>query len=177
MEALANLAEGFIGLFQQGGDTFMGLVTGIVPLLIVLMTFVNAIIAMIGPERIDKVGEWAARDGLLFYPIRYIILPFLSVFFLTNPMAYTRGRFLPEKFKPAFYDSAVSFVHPPLGVFPHINPGEIFVWSGIAAGITELGLGLGDLAVRYLLVGLVVIFIRGIVTERITAVMWASKSK
>ena len=41
MEALANLAEGFIGLFQQGGDTFMGLVTGIVPLLIVLMTFVN----------------------------------------------------------------------------------------------------------------------------------------
>tara|TARA_Y100000592_G_C5318236_1_gene243531 strand:+ start:28 stop:561 length:534 start_codon:yes stop_codon:yes gene_type:complete len=177
MEALANLAEGFIGLFQQGGDTFMGLVTGIVPLLIVLMTFVNAIIAMIGPERIDKVGEWAARDGLLFYPIRYIILPFLSVFFLTNPMAYTMGRFLPEKFKPAFYDSAVSFVHPPLGVFPHINPGEIFVWSGIAAGITELGLGLGDLAVRYLLVGLVVIFIRGIVTERITAVMWASKSK
>ncbi|MCG8481235.1 MAG: PTS glucitol/sorbitol transporter subunit IIC [Spirochaetales bacterium] len=172
MQGLANLAEGFIGLFQQGGATFMGLVTGIVPLLIVLMTFVNAIIAMIGPERIDKVGEWAARDGLLFYPIRYIVLPFLSVFFLTNPMAYTMGRFLPEKFKPAFYDAAVSYVHPPLGVFPHINPGEIFVWSGIAAGITTLGLGLGDLAVRYLLVGLVVIFIRGIVTERITAVMW-----
>jgi PTS system glucitol/sorbitol-specific IIC component len=172
METLATLAEGFIGLFQAGGETFMGLVTGIVPLLIVLMTFVNAIIAMIGPEKIDKVGEWAARDGLLFYPIRYIVLPFLSVFFLTNPMAYTMGRFLPEKFKPAFYDAAVSYVHPPLGVFPHINPGEIFVWSGIAAGITELGLGLGDLAVRYLLVGLVVIFIRGIVTERITAVMW-----
>lgn len=177
METLANLAEGFIGLFQAGGDTFMGLVTGIVPLLIVLMTFVNAIIAMIGPEKIDKVGEWAARDGIVFYPIRYIVLPFLSVFFLTNPMAYTMGRFLPEKFKPAFYDAAVSYVHPPLGVFPHINPGEIFVWSGIAAGITELGLGLGDLAVRYLLVGLVVIFIRGIVTERITAIMWAQRTE
>lgn len=173
MEALARLAEGFIGLFQQGGEVFLGLVTGIVPLLIVLMTFVNAIIAMIGPERIDKVGEWAARDGLLFYPIRYIVLPFLAVFFLTNPMAYTMGRFLPEKFKPAFYDSAVSYVHPPLGVFPHINPGEIFVWAGIAAGIEQLGLGLGDLAIRYLLIGLVVIFIRGIVTERITAIMWA----
>ncbi len=173
MEALARLAEGFIGLFQQGGEVFLGLVTGIVPLLIVLMTFVNAIIAMIGPERIDKVGEWAARDGLLFYPIRYIVLPFLAVFFLTNPMAYTMGRFLPEKFKPAFYDSAVSYVHPPLGVFPHINPGEIFVWAGIAAGIEQLGLGLGDLAIRYLLIGLVVIFIRGIVTERITAIMWS----
>lgn len=177
MEALARLAEGFIGLFQQGGQTFLGLVTGIVPLLIVLMTFVNAIIAMVGTDRINKVGEWAGRDGLLFYPVRYIILPFLSVFFLTNPMAYTMGRFLPEKFKPAFYDAAVSYVHPPLGIFPHINPGEIFVWSGIAAGIEQLGLGLGDLAVRYLLIGLVVIFIRGIVTERITAIMWSQRAK
>jgi len=168
-----GVVESDIGLFQQGGEVFLGLVTGIVPLLIVLMTFVNAIIAMIGPERIDKVGEWAARDGLIFYPIRYIVLPFLAVFFLTNPMAYTMGRFLPEKFKPAFYDSAVSYVHPPLGVFPHINPGEIFVWAGIAAGIEQLGLGLGDLAIRYLLIGLVVIFIRGIVTERITAIMWS----
>ncbi len=172
MEALANFANNFIGVFQEGGNTFLGLVTGIIPLLIVLMTAVNTLIALIGPDKINKVGEWAARDGILFYPIRYILLPFLSVFFLTNPMAYTMGRFLPEKFKPAFYDAAVSYVHPPLGIFPHINPGEIFVWSGIAAGITTLGLNLGDLAIRYLLIGLVVIFIRGIVTERITAIMW-----
>ncbi len=177
MEALARIAEGFIGLFQKGGETFLGLVTGIIPLLVVLMTAVNAIITMIGPERVEKVGTWAARDGLLFYPVRYILMPVVAVFFFTNPMAYTMGRFLPEKYKPAFYDAAVSYVHPPLGIFPHINPGEIFVWSGIAAGITTLGLGLGDLAVRYLLVGLVVIFIRGIVTERITAIMWARRSK
>ncbi len=170
--ALACAAEDFIGLFQRGGEVFVSLVTGIVPLLIVLMTAVNALIALIGAERIDAVGEMAARPGLIYYPIRYVVLPFLACFFLTNPMAYTMGRFLPERYKPAFYDSAVSFVHPPLGLFPHINPGEIFVWAGIAAGITTLGLGLGDLAIRYLLVGLVVIFIRGVVTERITAVMW-----
>lgn len=176
MQALAIAADWFIGLFKAGGETFVGLVGGIVPLLIVLMTAVNALIALIGPEKIDRVGEAAGREGLVWYPVRYIVLPFLSVFFLTNPMAYTMGRFLPEKFKPAFYDSAVSYVHPPLGLFPHINPGEIFVWSGIAAGIEQLGLSLGDLAIRYALVGLVVIFIRGIVTEWITAAMWPKEA-
>jgi PTS system glucitol/sorbitol-specific IIC component len=174
MEAIAKAAEWFINLFQVGGEQFVGLVTGIVPLLIVLMTFVNAIVIMIGPEKIDNVGKLAAKEGIIYYPIRYMVLPFLAVFFLTNPMAYTMGRFLPEKYKPAFYDAAVSFVHPPLGIFPHVNPGEYFVWGGIAAGITDAGYNIGDLAIRYLLVGLVVILIRGIVTERITFAMWKS---
>lgn len=175
MDALVVAAEWFIGLFKQGADVFVSLVTGIVPLLIILLTGVNALIALIGTDRIEKVGEWAARPGVAYYPVRYIVLPFLSVFFLTNPMAYTMGRFLPEKYKPAFYDAAVSYVHPPTGIFPHINPGELFVWLGIAAGIEAQGLSVVPLAVRYLLVGLVVIFIRGVVTERITAIMWARR--
>jgi PTS system glucitol/sorbitol-specific IIC component len=85
------------------------------------------------------------------------------------------GRFLPEHYKPAFYDSAVSFVHPITGIFPHANAGELFVYLGIAGGITTLGLNTADLAVRYLLVGLVVILIRGILTERITAAMLARR--
>ena len=169
--ALANSAEWFIGLFEAGGDVFVGLVTGIIPTLIVLLTFVNALIRMIGPERIEKMGAYAARPGIQWYPIRYLVFPALSVFFLTNPMAYTMGRFLPERYKPAFYDSAVSFVHPITGIFPHANAGELFVYLGIAAGITELGLGTADLAVRYFLVGLVVMLMRGIVTELITAGM------
>ncbi|NIA24254.1 MAG: PTS sorbitol transporter subunit IIC [Gammaproteobacteria bacterium] len=172
MELLASWAEAFIGVFKQGADVFSGLLVGIVPLLIVLLTGVNALIALIGPERVNKFGEWAAREGIIYYPIRYVVWPVLSVFFLTNPMAYTNGQFLPEKYKPAFYDAAVSYVHPPLGIFPHINPGELFVWLGIATGIEALGLSVTDLAVRYLLTGLVVIQIRGIVTERITAFLW-----
>jgi PTS system glucitol/sorbitol-specific IIC component len=171
MGALADGAEWFIGLFQAGGEVFLGLVTGIIPTLIVLLTAVNALIRMIGPERIEKMGEYAARPGIQWYPIRYLVFPVLSVFFLTNPMCYTMGRFLPERYKPAFYDSAVSFVHPITGLFPHANAGELFVYLGIAAGITELGLGTSDLAVRYLLVGMLVILIRGIVTEIITARM------
>jgi PTS system glucitol/sorbitol-specific IIC component len=169
--ALAGAADWFIGLFQAGGEVFVGLIVGIIPTLIVLLTFVNALIHMIGPERIDKVGEYAARPGFIYYPVRYLIFPALSVFFLTNPMCYTMGRFLPERYKPAFYDSAVSFVHPITGIFPHANAGELFVYLGIAAGITQLGLNTSELAVRYLLVGLVVILMRGIVTELITARM------
>ena len=173
--AIAGGAEYFIGIFNQGGEVFFGLMGGILPTLVVLLTAVNALIRLIGPEKIEALGRKAAQPGLIWYPVRYMVLPFLAVFFLTNPMAYTMGRFLPERYKPAFYDSAVSYVHPITGLFPHANPGELFVYLGIAAGITQLGLGLGDLALRFLLVGLVVIFIRGIVTEWITARMIARK--
>jgi len=168
---LATAAEDFIKVFNKGGEVLLGLMGGILPTLIVLLTAVNALVRLIGVEKIENLGRAAARPGFQWYPVRYIILPFVSVFMLTNPMAYTMGRFLPERLKPAFYDSAVSFVHPILGIFPHANPGELFVYLGIATGIQQLGYGLGDLAVRYLLVGLVVIFIRGIVTEAITARM------
>jgi PTS system glucitol/sorbitol-specific IIC component len=174
---LGQWAEDFIGVFRKGGETFVGLVVGIIPLLIVLLTAVHALIKLIGPERIDRVGEMAGRPGLQYYPIRYLILPVLSVFFLTNPMCYTMGRFLPERDKPAFYDAAVSFVHPPLGLFPHVNAGELFVWAGIAAGITKLGLPIGDLAIRYFYVGLIVIFMRGIMTETISRIMFARKAR
>ena len=179
MDILVNGAQEFIGIFQEGAKTFVALVTGIIPLVIILMTAFNALIALIGAERIDKLGEWAGRPGLAYLPLRYLVLPVVSVFVLTNPMAYTMGRFLPEKYKPAFYDAAVSFVHPPLGIFPHVNPGELFVWAGIATGVTA-GYGAAEtvnLAVRYLLVGLVVIFIRGIVTQQITSILWGQRSK
>ncbi len=157
-------AEWFIGLFQAGAETFVGFVTGIIPLLIVLLTAFYALTNLVGEQRIQRVSRFAAGNLLT----RYTLLPLLAVFFLTNPMAYTFGTFLEERYKPAFYDSAVSFVHPPLGLFPHVNAAELFVWLGVAEGIRQQNLPLGPLAIRYLIAGLIVIFIRGIVTERIT---------
>ena len=105
------------------------------------------------------------------------MLPVLAVIFLANPMCYTFGRFVDSKYKPAFYDAAVSFVHPVTGLFPHANGGELFVYMGIAAGVSQLGLPLGDLAVRYFFVGVVVILLRGIVTEKIYLHMLKSDGK
>jgi glucitol/sorbitol PTS system EIIC component len=171
MDFLVLLAEGFIGMFQAGGETFMGLAKGILPTLICLIVVVNALIKFIGEERIYRFAQKTTKYAVL----RYTVFPILAVFFLTNPMCYTFGKFLPEKQKPAFYDSAVSFVHPITGLFPHANAAELFVFLGIAQGIQKLGLSTGPLAVRYLIVGVIVILLRGLVTEWITNMMLKRK--
>ena len=163
--ALETAGEWFIGLFQAGADTFVGFVTGIIPLVIILLTAFYTIVNLVGEERVQGAARFAAGNILT----RYTMLPVLAVFFLTNPMAYTFGTFLEEKYKPAFYDSAVSFVHPPLGLFPHVNPAEYFVYAGVATGLQKQNLPLGPFAVRLLLAGLVVILIRGIITQYMTA--------
>ncbi|WP_174614566.1 PTS glucitol/sorbitol transporter subunit IIC [Virgibacillus ihumii] len=173
MDFLIKLAEGFIGMFQEGGDTFMGMVTDIIPLLIALITAVNALIKFIGEEKVFKFAQKCTK----YFFLRYTIFPFLAVFFLTNPMCYTFGRFLNEDKKPAFYDATVSFVHPITGLFPHANPAELFIYTGVAAGITQLGLSTGPLALRYLLVGVAVMLLRGVVTEFITARMIKNRQK
>lgn len=168
MEVLAHLATGFIALFQKGGTVFTGMVTGIVPTLIVLITAVNSVIGMLGEEKVNNFAKMCTGNIIL----RYTIFPVMAAFFLTNPICYSFGRFLPEKYKPAFQDACISFVHPITGLFPHANSAELFVWTGIAQGITQLGLPLGELAVRYFITGVIVILIRGIVTEKATLYMF-----
>ena len=135
MEFVAKLAEGFMSLFSAGGETFMGWVTGIIPTLVCLMTAVNSIIKLVGVEKVERFAQKITKYAVL----RYTLLPLMAVFFLGNPMCYTFGRFCEEKYKPAYYDATVSFVHPITGLFPHANAGELFVYLGIAEGLQRAG--------------------------------------
>ena len=43
MQVLTDIATGFIGLFNAGGKVFLSYMTGIIPLLIALITAITAI--------------------------------------------------------------------------------------------------------------------------------------
>lgn len=165
MEYITAFAEGFMGLFQSGAQTFIGWMTSIVPVVLMLLVVMNTLVAFLGKDRVNKLAQISAKNPVT----RYMILPFLSAFLLGNPMAMSMGRFLPEFYKPSFIAAQMQFCHTSNGLFPHINPGELFVWLGIASGIQALGLNQTELAIRYLLVGLVLNFIGGWVTDLTTA--------
>ena len=167
MDIIVNLAEGFMGLFDAGAETFVGWVTSIIPRVLLLLIFMNALIALIGQDRINKFAKICSKNVILAYGI----LPFLSAFMLGNPMALSMGKFLPERMKPSYYASASYHCHTNSGMFPHINVGEIFIYLGIADGISTLGLSTTPLAVRYMLVGLVMNFFAGWVTDFTTKIV------
>ena len=171
MDFIINFAEGFMRLFQLGGETFISWMTGIVPVVLMLLVAMNALIAILGEEKVNKLAQVSAKNPIS----RYMILPFISAFMLGNPMAISMGRFMPEFYKPSYVASQMQFCHTSNGVFPHINPGELFVWLGIASGIETLGQSTMDLAIRYLLVGLVMNFFAGWITDFTTA--WVCKQQ
>lgn len=165
MDFLVSFAETFIGLFQEGANVFVSWISSIVPLVLILLVVMNTIVNALGEKRINKFAEKASSNILM----RNMILPFISAFMLGNPASFTMGKFLPEYYKPSYYAALAQYCHTSNGIFPHINPGELFVWLGIAQGVEQLGLSTTPLAVRYLLVGLVMNAVGGWVTDFTTA--------
>ena len=162
-DAMIWLAENFTGLFNAAGQQFASFITSMIPMLVCLILTIKALIARIGEERVYGFMKKCTKYAVL----RYTLIPFLCTFFLCNPMAYTFGVFVEEKYKPAFYDAVVSMMHPITGLFPHANSSELFVWLGISAGYEAVGGNSSALAIRFLFVGLIVCLIKGIVTEKV----------
>ncbi|WBM81322.1 glucitol/sorbitol-specific PTS transporter subunit IIC [Cryobacterium breve] len=164
---LVQGAQLFIGLFQTGAATFISWMQTIVPVVLLLLVAMNSLIRLIGEDRVNRFASKAGGNPLM----RYMVLPFVGSFLLANPMVHSLGRFMPERYKPSYFASAAFFCHTSNGIFPHINPGELFIWLGVAAGVQKLGLDAGPLAIRYLLVGLVLNFLCGWVTDLTTAIV------
>ena len=102
MDYIVTLASGFMNLFTLGGEQFKNWVVGIVPTITVLLVLMNAIIALAGQERVDKLARVCTSNPLL----RYAVLPWVSAFMLGNPMALSIGKFMPEYYKPSYYAAA-----------------------------------------------------------------------
>ena len=147
-DAMIWLAENFTGLFNAAGQQFASFITSMIPMLVCLILTIKALIALIGEERVYGFMKKCTKYAVL----RYTLIPFLCTFFLCNPMAYTFGVFVEEKYKPAFYDAVVSMMHP---------------ITGLSAGYEAVGGNSSALAIRFLFVGLIVCLIKGIVTEKV----------
>jgi len=167
IESIVKFAQYFIELFTMMGNVFKGMVTGIVPNLIVLLTLVNTIVYFIGEERVNRFAKFASK----YVVLRYTVLPIVASLLIPAPMPMITGKFLPERCKPAFYDATTAMAHPFDGLFPWVHPAEIMVIMGLAQGLEKLGLPLGQFFIRAIIVAIIVGTIRGAITERLTVYM------
>jgi PTS system glucitol/sorbitol-specific IIC component len=173
MDGIAVAAEYFVGLFYEGGNYFVLLFVDIVPMMMVLLTFMNALIKGLGEE---KINNFCIKfSGNFFF--RSLLLPLFTTVLMTTTIAMTFGRFLPDKYKASYFDCLMALCHPILGLFPHANAAEYFVYSGIAAGIIALELNLSSFAIWYLIAGLLNNIVRTFVTDKMYAVVWKAQHK
>ena len=151
-------------MVDTGAYQLLTWVTQLLPKVFLFLILLNALTSLIGRSRVERLAAKCGSNALL----RYLVLPFLSAVVLGNPMAISMGRYLPERYKPAYFASASYHCHTNNGIFQHINPAELFLWLGIANGVLARGQDLFPLALRYLLAGLVANFVSGYATELIT---------
>ena len=60
MNYITQFAEAFMKLFQLGGDTFVSWMTGIVPVVLMLLVAMNTLIALLGDEMVIKLAQISA---------------------------------------------------------------------------------------------------------------------
>ncbi len=173
IDFITKFAEHFMGLFQEGGAFFVVLVVDIVPMLIVLLTLINAILAGIGEERVINACGKLSKYAIA----RWLLLPLITLLIMMTPAAFTFGRFIPnEQHKVGFFDCVGTFCHPITGMFPHANAGEYFLFTGVASGLVALGISSASFGVWYFVTGCIVSLFRGFFTELFYK-MFASQAK
>ena len=158
------LIDSIQSMTEAGAQQLLTWITQLLPKVFLFLILLNGVTRLIGRARVEKLAARCGSNSLL----RYLVLPFLSAVVLGNPMAISMGRYLPEKYKPAYFASASYHCHTNSGIFQHVNPAELFLWLGIANGVLARGCDLFPLALRYMLAGLLANYVSGYATEIIT---------
>ena len=154
-------AEAVANMFATCGANLVANISGILPTVMVMLMVFNTICYLVGNDRIEKFSKFLAKHKIL----AYTVLPLVSWFFLCNPAVYTAAKFLPQRQRASFIDVCATTNGPMLGLFPHVNPGELFIWLGIANGVEQLGYSTMPLAIRFFIAGWVLALIRAVITE------------
>ena len=135
MDFIVSIAQGITGFFSAAGESFMGTAASIVPLALIALTVLNAIVALIGEDRFDSASRKLTKN----FFARYTLLPYLANFMVGSPASFTFGKYLPEKYKPGYQEVCTrTNMAPMMCLFPHVNPGELFVWLGIFNGVVTI---------------------------------------
>ena len=168
MDFLISAATGLQNFFAEAGQAFWGNVTGLVPTVLIALTILGAIVSLIGEDRFDGVAR--KLTGNLF--ARYTLLPYLANFIVASPTSFVFGKYLQEKYKPAYYEICNrTNMAPMMCLFPHVNAAELFVWLGVYDGVVAVGGAAagGKLAVATFLLALCTSSFIGFVIEKMTA--------
>ena len=174
LNAFVTGVSWFSKLFAEAGNQLWGYITGMVPMLVCMLAFFNTIISYIGQDRIEAFGRKLCKHEFL----TYTILPFIiSACVPQTPGVVLAGKFVPEDQKLGFLDAKLTMVHPALGLFPHINASNYWVFAGLAAGVEALGYDSAQFAVRALLSAFIMMPIRAYSTKFVNSLIKGHNDK
>jgi PTS system glucitol/sorbitol-specific IIC component len=170
MTGIVNAIQSVLSLFSAAGAGALAMAGSIIPTYLCIYTFVVSIVRLIGAERVQGVLHKVVKIPLL----RWTIVPAFLLTFVPGIGGYVLAQqMLDEDQKPAYSDTSLTYLHPSMGIFPHVHAAEYFVYGGLAAGYAAAGGTPANFALRALLSALVVMAIRGFTTDTLYA--WMKK--
>ncbi|MEQ6281244.1 PTS glucitol/sorbitol transporter subunit IIC [Kluyvera huaxiensis] len=158
---LLSLNDGILTFIQSASSHFLTLAVTILPVFLFMRILLTVTLRLVGTSQTEALARLCGRSRILTYGL----LPVIGWLLLRAPGALALGVVLPEKSKPGFEDALTTLAHPLSTAFPGVVTPELVAWLSITAGLRNHGLPVTPLALHYLLTGVLICLIRGMVTE------------
>jgi PTS system glucitol/sorbitol-specific IIC component len=170
MTGVINAIQAVLNVFGAAGQTVVGMGGAIIPTFLCMYTVILTIVKLIGAERVHNV----LRKLVVIPLLRWTVVPAFILTFIPGVGGYVlASQMLKQEEIPAYSDTTLTYLHPSMGIFPHVHPSEYFVYAGLATGFVAAGGQPANFALRALLSALVVMAIRGFTTDTLYKLMTA----